>query len=296
MIRPHVPNDVTAPDAASDAEHAHARRQSHRFRRTHVLAVIGVVVIAGGAFVAYRWSQRGAAEVSTKDAIARYRQEEGTSSDSGSLRPANGVYTYQARGTERLSLLGTSQQWGPTMPVTVTHDTGKCWALRIDYNTNHSQTQQYCPSGTQLLDLGERIYQSFDFGVARVSDTNVITCKPPGQVIRVDAQPGDSWRQSCNGRGTGQGTKFRSAGTNTFVGIEKLRIDGKTVPALHYRQRRTLSGDQTGTEDTNSWFAIGDAMLLRSTHDTHVTSSSPIGNVTYTERGQFQLASRTPRR
>ena len=193
-------------------------------------------------------------------------------------------------------MLGTSQPWGPTMPATVTEDAGGCWTLRIDYNTNHWQEQRYCPSGTRLLDVGERIFQSFDFGVAHVSDTNVITCDPPGEAIRLDARPGDVWRQSCIGRNTSGDTNVASAGTNTFVGIEQLHIDGKTVPALHYRQRRTLSGDQKGTEDTHVWFGVSDAMVLRSTHDTHVTSPSPIGDVTYVERGEFQLTSRNPRR
>ena len=281
-------------DAESGA--SETRRPWYRRRLTRVLAALGVLLVAGGAFAAYRWSQRGAGEASAKEAIARYRREAGANPDAGFLRPAAGVYAYQAKGTERISILGTSQQWGPRMPATVVHEAGDCWTLRIDYNTNHWQEQRYCPSGRRLLDLGERIFQSFDFGVAHVSDTNVITCNPPGEAIRVDAQPGDTWRQSCTGRSAGGDTKVTSSGTNTFVGIEQLRIEGETVPALHYRQRRTLSGDQKGREDTHIWFGVLDGMVLRSTHDTRVTSPSPVGDVDYVEQGEFQLTSRKPRR
>jgi len=259
------------------------------------LAVLLVLLVAGGARLAVAWINRGAEEASTRDVIERYRREAGGGAGtSGFLRPARGVYTYRASGTERLSILGTAQQWGPTMPATLTTGADGCWTLRIDYSTNHWQEEDYCPSGNRLLDEGGRGYQSFDFGAAKIGDTTVFTCDPPGEVIRVDARPGESWPQSCEGRSQGSGTTVRSAGTNTFVGIEELVIGGRKVPALHYRQRRTLSGDQTGTEDTHSWYAVGDAMLLRATHDTTVRSPSPIGEVTYTEQGEFRLTSLRP--
>ncbi len=261
-----------------------------------MLAGFGVFVLAGGAFVAFRWSQRGAHEASTADAIAQYRRDQGHNAGAGFLRPASGVYTYRAQGSERISVLGTTQQWGPTAPATVTRGTGECWALRIAYNTNHWEEQRYCPTRTGLLDLGQRIHQSFDFGVTNVGDTNVITCRPPGEAIRIAAQPGDSWRQSCTGRSGDQKTTVTSAGRNTFVGIEPVPVGGKAVPALHYRQRRTLSGDQTGTEDTELWFALDDGMVLRSTHDARVVSPSPVGDVTFVERGTITLLSRVPRR
>ncbi len=272
------------------------RRPWYRRRATRVLAAVGVLVVAGGSVAAYRWSQRGAGEASAKDAIARYRREAGANPDAGFLRPAAGVYAYQAKGTERISFLGTSQQWGPSMPATVVDGGGGCWTLRIDFNTHHWQEQRYCPSGRRLLDPSERVFQSFDLGVAHVSDTTFITCDPPSEAIRLDAQPGDSWPASCTGRNADGSTTVRSTGTNTFVDIEQLRIGGETVPALHYRQRRTLSGDQKGSDDTHLWFGVLDGMVLRSTHDTRATSPSPVGDVEYVERGEFELTSRKPRR
>jgi hypothetical protein len=258
--------------------------------------VAGVLIVGGAAFVAYRWSQRGAEEASAAQAIERYRGERGAGADAGFLQPASGVYAYEAKGTERISFLGTSQQWGPTMPATVVHEADGCWTLRIDYNTNHWQEQRYCPSGRRLLDPGERVFQSFDLGLAHVGDTTFIACDPPAEAIRVDAQPGESWPVSCTGRNADGSTTVTSTGTNTFVGLEQLRIGGETVPALHYRQRRKLSGDQNGSDDTHLWFGVLDGMVLRSTHDTRVTSPSPVGDVDYVEKGVFRLTSRKPRR
>ncbi len=268
------------------------------YRRPRRLVVIAVLVaLAGGAGVfAVLWANRGAEEVSTQDAIERYREEEGGGAETaGFLEPATGVYTYEGSGTERLSLLGTKQEWGPTIPATVTRETDGCWSFRIDFSTNHWQVKKYCPSEDLLLDLGGPLHQSFDLVAAQVGDTTELTCDPPIQVIRVNAEPGESWDASCEGRSDDRGTEVTSTGTNTFVGIEQIEIGGEEVASLHYRERRELSGDQTGTEDTHEWFAVTDGLLLRSTHDTRVSSPSPIGDIVYTEEGDFRLTSRTPR-
>lgn len=286
------PSDGTYAD---DGTATSARPWYRRPRR--LVVIVALVALAGGVGVfAALWANRGAEEVSTQDAIERYRQEEGGGAETaGFLRPASGVYTYEASGTERLSLLDTSQQWGPTMPATVTREPNDCWSIRIDFNTNHWQEKRYCPSEDLLLDVGGRSYQSFDLVATTIGDTTEFTCDPPGEVIRVNAEPGESWNLSCDGRSESRGTEVTSAGTTTFVGIEQLTIGGEEVAALHYREQRELSGDQTGTNDTDEWFAVTDGLLLRSTHDARVSSPSPIGDVVFTEEGEFQLTSLTPR-
>ncbi|MEZ5169807.1 MAG: hypothetical protein R3A49_03570 [Acidimicrobiia bacterium] len=274
---------------------ASSRRPWYR-RPRRVILIVVLVVFAGGVGVfAVLWANRGPEEVSTQDAVERYREEEGGGTETaGFLQPATGVYTYEGSGTERLSLLGTNQEWGPTIPATVTRETDGCWSFRIDFSTNHWQVKKYCPSGDQLLDLGGPLHQSFDLVAAHVGDTTEFTCDPPIQVIRVNAEPGESWDASCDGGSEGRGTQVTAAGTNTFVGIEQIEIGGEEVASLHYREYRELSGDQTGTEDTHEWFDVADGLLLRSTHDTRVASPSPIGDIIYTEEGEFRLTSRTP--
>ena len=291
----------SAADSAADsagAENGTAASPRPWYRRPRRLAlVVTLVLLTGGAGVfAVLWANRGAEEVSTQDAIERFREEEGGGTETaGFLKPATGVYTYEASGTEELSLLGTSQKWGPTMPATVTRQADDCWSLRIDFSNNHWQEKRYCSSENLLLDVGGRVHQSFDLVATTIGDTTDFTCDPPAEVIRVDAEPGDSWDVSCDGRSEVRNTQVTSTGTTTFVGIEQLEIGGEEVASLHYRDRRDLSGDQTGTEDTHDWFAVTDGLLLRSTHDTRVSSPSPIGDVVYTEEGEFRLTSLTPR-
>jgi len=282
-----VPRDAGSPEV----------KPWYRRRRWQVGIVVGVLLLGGAGAFAIAWSNRGAKEVATREVVDRFRA--GTHSGDGSasaLRPAAGVYRYRASGTERLSIGSTEQQWGPTMPATVTHEANGCWSLRIDYSTNHWQDQRYCTDAQSLLDVGGTVFQKFDFVTFAVTDTSVFTCDPPSAVIRLDAQPGDHWPASCTGKSSDRNTEVTSAGTNTFVGREDVVVGGTKVPALHYRLQRTLSGDQTGTEDTHEWYSATDGLLLRSTHDSRVASPSPIGDVVYTEQGEFHLVSTQPRR
>ncbi|MFM8303042.1 MAG: hypothetical protein ACKOA9_01900 [Actinomycetota bacterium] len=266
-------------------------------RRRWIIA--GVVVGALGAGMiafAIAWSNRGAEPVATRDVVERYRSGSRGDESGGFLRPDAGVYRYVASGSERLSLGGTEQQWGPVMPATVRHRADGCWSLRIDFSTNHWRSQRYCPGIDALLDVGGTVFQRFDFVAFSATDTSVFSCDPPSVVIRVAAAPGDSWAASCTGRSTERSTRVESTGTNTFVGVEDLDVGGRVVPAYHYRLQRTLAGDQTGTEDTHEWYATATGLLLRATHDSRVASPSPFGDVVYTEVGEFRLRSTRPRR
>ena len=137
--------------------------------------------------------------------------------------------------------------------------------------------------------------QTFDFVAVTVTDVTQFTCDPPGEVLRLDAAAGDSWDQSCVGTSEDQGTTVTSAGTNTFLGPDDVDVGGETVEALHYRYRRTLSGDQTGTDTHDVWFDPATGMVLAGTRDTTVESPSPLGQIRYTESGRFTLTSTEPR-
>jgi hypothetical protein len=269
----------------------------YRRRRWQVGIAVGVLLLGGAVAFAIAWSNRGAKEVATSEVVDRYRAGNHAGDGSASeLRPAAGVYRYRASGTEHLSIGSTEQQWGPTMPATVTHRANGCWSLRIDYSTNHWQEKRYCPDQGTLLEVGGTVSQKFDFVAFAVTDTSLFSCDPPSAAIRLDAQSGDQWPASCTGKSAERDTQVASTGTNTFVGREEIDIGGTKVPALHYRLQRTLSGDQTGTEDAHEWYAAADGLLLRATHDTRVASPSPLGDVVYTEQGEFHLASTRPRR
>lgn len=256
-----------------------------------VILVVIVLVLAGaGAAFAVAWSNRGAEEASLSDAIAKFRRQ-GQDGDAGFLRPAVGVYTYRGTGTERLSVLGTTQHWGPELPGTISRAVDGCWTFRIEYSTHHQQDWDYCPNGTTLQETGGQTLQSFSFVATTLEDLQLFTCDPPADAIRLEAKPGEHWRQACEGHSPSRGTSVRSTGTNTYVGLTNVRVGSAQVLAYHSRIRRELSGSQTGTEQMDMWFSTRDGMPLRVTRDIAVDTPSPIGAVTYTERGHFELTS-----
>lgn len=264
-----------------------------RWRRI-LLAVLAVLVLGGVVFWAVIWRNRGADEASTEDVLDRFRRQNGTTEAAAELlRPAPGVYSYRAEGDEGLSFLDTRQNWGPTMPATVTRGEDGCWNLRLEYSTLHWREFRYCTDRRSLDEVGGTIYQGFDFGVV-VGETTEFVCDPPVPSVRLDAKEGDHWDARCTGETQAQKTNVVSAGTNTFVGPEKIEIGGEKVAALHYRQDRTLTGAQTGDEVTEYWYAARDGMMLKCVHRATVVSPSPLGDITFTADGSFQLSSLEP--
>ena len=259
-----------------------------------VAAVVAALLVGVGVFVR-AWNDRGPSAASVDRSVAGFRDDHNGSGSASLLRPEAGVYTYDATGTEQLSLLSTSQAWGNPVPGTVTTDDRGCWTIRFDFSTNHTQATTYCPAGRVLQERTGSTSQTFDFVAASVTDVTDFVCDPPGQLIRLDATAGQTWPQSCVGRSPARGTQVTSAGTNTYLGREQLRIGGTTVRALHYRVDRDLSGDQKGTERTELWFHPDTGLTLRETRRVRVASPSPIGDVIYTEEGTFTLTSLVPR-
>jgi hypothetical protein len=68
------------------------------------------------------------------------------------------------------------------------------------------------------------------------------------------------------------------------------------VPAYRFRQQRTLSGNQTGTQTADLWFAQKDGLPLRNRRDVTVHTDTIVGSSSYTEHGSFQLTSLQPQR
>lgn len=294
MSEPRRSGPATPAESAEPADAPSRRWYQHP--GWTATAVVAALVLAGMGTVGYLWTTRGAEEVPVSERIREYREAAGSDRPAEFLRPATGVYAYRATGTESLSVLGLEQEWGPTMPATVSRQGDDCWTLRIDFSDRHWTEDRYCPAGSVLETPGGSSYQGFDLGTTVVGETSVFTCEPVSEVIRVEAEPGDTWPASCEGRGEEGTTAVTSTGTNTFIGIEELTIGGERVAALHYREERELSGSQEGTGTNDKWYAITDGMLLRSTRTNTVTSPSPIGDVVYEESGEFTLASLEPTR
>lgn len=257
-----------------------------------VLAVLALGVVALAGFFAIRWVSGSAREVD----IADVTTSAGTAlaSESAVLRPQQGVYLFSGTGTDRIDRPPRTQAQGPSMPATVTHHDSGCWTFRIEYSTNHWQSWDYCPQDGGMVERGGESYQRWDFGAFVNETTSSFECDAP--TIRADQEPGDEWTQTCTGSSTGVEGTTTSEGPYRFVGTEDLEIGTETVVALRYHRERTNSGNQTGSEVSEVWFAADTGMPLRNHRRLEATSSTVIGEVEYSEEGEFELTSLEARR
>jgi hypothetical protein len=269
----------------------------HRRHRGRIVAVVALVVALGLAVTTVvLWNRVTVRPVSLDTARQRAGLDSGPAAPAAPLIPAEGVYQYRGTGTEHLDKPPKTQPQGPDIPGTVTHLEGGCWRLRVDYNTNHWQSWDYCSTATGLTEDAGEFFQRLDLGPVAVETSSTYTCSPPADAIQLTQTAGDQWHHACSGTSTSSDGEVTSAGPYTFVGEERLDIDGRDVTTLHYHRVRTLGGGQSGTEDVETWFEATTGLPVKNSRVITVHSDSALGRVTYTERGTFTLVSLTPTR
>jgi hypothetical protein len=284
---------------------AGGRRSSSRLRRAGLvlgaLALV-VLVVAGYGFLALRenwfpFHSDSPREVSASEARRRFR-EHGASGSGGAqaFTPAAGVYGYRGSGSESLSNPRRSQSEGPSIPGTVTHRSNGCWRLRLDYSSNHYRRWDFCVRKGTLVEVGYRVWQRWDFGSFAIDNLSSLVCEPPAVVLEAGMTDGEKWPADCRGDSTMISGTTISTGTHRLVGTEKVDVGGAEVDAFHFRDDRTVSGVQSGTEHFDFWLAA-DGLLLKGAQRIEVESGgSPLGNVTYTQQSGFSLTSMSPQR
>jgi hypothetical protein len=279
-------------DVPGCGEEATARRSRRRW--PFVVGAVGLVVVAVAAWVlvAYAVRTRPGAE-SVGAAVRSFGSggSEGVATGVRYLAPKAGVYVLKGRGSERISFPPNSQEDGATMPATVRYVSGGCWSFRVDYNMAHWESITYCPVGAQLKLGVDRVFQRWDFGTTTVSNLSVFRCRPRGVLLSAAPAVGQHGRWECKGTNTATAGSYRVATQATIVGTDVLRIGTTRVTAVHERQRTVLSGSQTGLVVEDWWFSASSGLPLRMTRQIVIHSPSPIGAVTYTEDGKWQMAS-----
>jgi len=256
------------------------------------LAVLGVLVV--GAVVSTVLSFDTPGPASVDDAVDRFREDGGDDGpDRPGGRPPEGVYLYEGTGEAALSFPPLTQQDGAELPATVTHQPRGCWTTRVEFNAEHWQEWTYCRVGDGMVETRGRSGQAWDLGVSRAGNVSTFLCRPPNPVLMPDAEPGDEVQQSCSGTNSAVDGRTTSRGPSTFVGEEMLVVDGTEVTALHLSNERVLTGGQEGDERTDTWFRA-DGLLVRYERDIEVRTASPVGAITYTEAGYFELTDLHP--
>ena len=260
-----------------------------------IIGVLAVFALIGGVAFVLAWRNSGSRPVSLDEAKRRFESTSSTVAPPPSpLRPSAGVYEYRGSGTEHLDKPPKSQSQGPTMPATITYQADGCWIFRIDYSTGHWQSWTYCARNGGLDEVGGQTYERWDFVMFKVDSTSTFTCAS-SVTVRATMRPGDHWTQTCTGTSSAVKGIVTTSGLFTYIGPETLDVGGAKVPAYHFKQLRTLTGAQQGSQENDVWFARSNGMPLRNDHHNVVKSDSPIGKVTYTETGTFALVSLQPR-
>lgn len=234
-------------------------------------------------------------EQSVDEALEEFRGDGADDRGPDDGLPPAGVYRSTGEGEAALASLGLSQQDGPEVPITVTHEGDGCWSLEMSLNEDHRQINHLClqDDGT-IVEMTGETEQRWDLGAVDQTNHTEFICDPPAVVVDPSAEPGDSWPQACTGTNTGVEGSTRSAGPYTYVGEEQLEVGGEAVATYHYRQERTISGSQEGDQVVDHWYTVDSGLLVREERRSEVSSDSPVGAIAYTEEGSWQLTSLEP--
>lgn len=284
-------DEAVADGAPAPATHARRRRWPWV-----VLVVAGVVVVLlAGAAALVVFGGNPPEEASVDEARERFRPSDADRDGVTPFeRPAQGIYVYDGTGTEDTSFPPVEEDQGPSMPATVTWSGDDCWTFRIDYNTNHWQSWDYCATPDRLEEHGGVTFQRRDYTVLQVDSTSTFVCEPPAPIIEWEMQEGDRLAASCQGSNDVIAGETTSSGENELVGTEVVDIGGEAVDALHVRSTREITGAQEGIEHRDTWFDARTGLPLRQTHDIDVSTDTPFGGVDYHEVSEWTLTSLEP--
>jgi hypothetical protein len=290
------------PEESTEEQTAGAlRRMWRRPRHPIRLALLGVAVIVlgifGYVFAGYALRTHPGAK-SLNSAVNTFRAG-GSAQDSAGMSyppPAQGVYELQGQGSERISFPPNAQSDGRIMPASVTYTSSGCWRWHLDFNVAHWEEYDFCATGGRLVQTGNRNSQSWDYGTLSVNNVANFTCPANSVVLRGSLSAGETLTWACSGTNTAVPGRTSAKTVNRIVGVASLSIGRKPVEAVHERQVTTLSGGQQGTVAEDWWFASSSGLPLRVVRDITIHSASPIGTITYYEKGSWQMVSTQPRR
>lgn len=279
-----------------------APRRSRRRRILVALLVVPVAVLGTRLTIL---APDPAREVTPDEARSRFEDEAGTVPPAEVLDlPAPGVYRYRGHGTETLDRPPVDQRQGPDMPGTVIHLGDGCWSFRIDYSTNHSQTWTFCREGGDLVEKGGGSTQVLDLRVIEVSVESDTVCDDATILLPAGETPSDETAapdgtsatvdQGCTATVSSTDEAVRIEGPTDFVGREDLRIGTAAVTACHLRHERIMTGGQTGEEVLDLWLDCRTGLPLRNERRVRARTTTPIGTVSYTEEGRFDLLDLEP--
>jgi hypothetical protein len=288
-MAPVTLDDAPAPPAPEPAPAPAPKKRRVVWR---VLIGLGLVIVLVVAAVALWFFvlRSGAGERSTEDALKDLRAS-GASGATDDGRPAVGVYTALASGSEDIGLPGLTESFGPNAPVTVTHADGGCFVYRVDLNTNHFRTWTFCPTegATFALTASDGSTRRNVPGLTTPTVTRYV-CEQPIPYLWPDPVVGDQRSGSCTGTSDAMDGVTGDTCVVEVLDIGVMTVGDEDVPVVHVRSTDTFSGNQGGTEVDEWWLDSRTGLPVRLEIDADVTSSV----VDYRESGTVELTSLVP--
>lgn len=144
-----------------------------------------------------------------------------------------------------------------------------------------------------MQQTGGQLWQLWPVGPMSVTNSTSVTCTPAVPILRARPSPGETWNGHCSA--TSSAVKGTMEATSVYrdLGRTEVKVDGVGVPAEHLSILQTDQGSQKGTESYQMWVQAGSGLLLRMDQDIKVSTDTPFGRSTYTQKGTFSLASLT---
>jgi len=208
--------------------------------------------------------------------------------------PPAGVYRVSGSGYEQVAVPPDTIHDSAVMPVTVSYLAHGCWRWHLDYNTAHWHAYDFCPRNGKLLLTAQRNSLTLNLGLTSVTNLATFTCNPPSPIAVEQPRAGAVYAHRCTGTNTAVAGVSTASGPVTLVGVTSVEIGGKPVEAIKMTRHQKITGGQSGTLDEVWWFATSTGMPLGARRNYHLSTSSPIGSIAYTEIGSWRLQSMTP--
>ena len=258
--------------------------------RIALIVLACVVVLAVVAALVFFLGRDRAEELTDDQALAEFRQASGLLLEDDP-RPAPGIYSATASGSESIGLPGFDEELGPNSPVTVTLGDDGCFTYKADLNSHHWRSWTFCPSDTATYALVQ--LESFTARKAPGLDIATLTtyeCDQPLDVFWDRASVGDTRTGACTGTSDTDEGVTEDAGTAEVLEIGERTVDGERVTAVRVRTSDEFSGAQSGTEVGEWWLDAESGLPL----SVDIEASLTGGPSDYAETIQLALTTLTP--
>jgi len=223
-------------------------RPRHWRRWLLISAALVVAVFVGAA--AFLYWPRSPTAITEQDALQQFR---GQSSGLSGAGPTAGVYSFDADGTEKISM-GPLPLPTRDIPSTVTDvvrpTDGACWASTLNLMGEHTETTTWCGDvATGVVLRGQDKHET----VPGFQVDAVTTCDP-GTIVGPGAGRG-ALDVHCTLVMDVSGLKLTVdlVGTSTVEPGGDVDVDGTTVATSHVVLAMTATGDLAGHWNEEYW-------------------------------------------